>query len=170
MAHGGAEVEKISRVLPADKRITTVDMRHSGFARPGSPGFGREVGPMPGRRRELDTAKRAVERFDEEMRVRHESAKAAMVSRMADQFFVREGRDENAQPARSSRELQGGLTAAGARQLESQIRNGEGPEVTPPEMRQTRIDMPVQIGETTQAKSTETGDQLVSGQNLDVRA
>ena len=163
-------MEKISRVLPADKRITTVDMRHSGFARPGSPSFGREVGSTPGRHREIDTAKRAVERFDEEMRVRHESAKAAMVARMADRFFVREGRDENAQLGHSLREPQGGLTAAGARQLENQIRNGEGPEVAPPEMRQSRFEMPVQIGETTQTKSTDAGDQLVSGQNLDVRA
>ncbi len=169
-------MEKISRIIHGDKRITTVDMRHSGVSRPGSPSFGREVGVSPGHHPEFNTNARAMQRFEEEMRTRAVNAKAAMVERMADRFFVRQGRDENAQPMKSAA-LESGHRMNVVHQLQNEIEQGNGPQITAPGIQQSRVEMPVQIGQPTnsgaqpqsQSQSQENADQLVSGQHLDVR-
>lgn len=82
-------MEKISGILPATARITTVDLKNSGTARSGMPSFGRDVGLSSVTQRRL--ANRAGDLHKEQMEWRHKSQdpKAEIVQRMADNFFMR---------------------------------------------------------------------------------
>lgn len=92
-------MNKISSILPANARVTTVDMRNSGVSRPGSPSFGREVGmSTPAQRKaELETAMKASNEFKTQMYVRNEELdpKSKIVQNMADNFFNKKAAQKN---------------------------------------------------------------------------
>lgn len=64
-------MEKISGILPASARITSVDMKNSGVARSGSPSFGRPQGVSTGAAIQSNISKLGAERHNEMMALRH---------------------------------------------------------------------------------------------------
>jgi hypothetical protein len=98
--HGGVQMEKISGILPASSRITSVDLRNSGVARSGTPSFGRPTGTSAPAEREIETARMAMERHGEIMELREPNRKdeqLAIVDKIADDFFMRKGRPDQVQ-------------------------------------------------------------------------
>lgn len=85
-------MEKISGILPATARITSVDMRNSGVARSGTPGFGRELGvsTVAAKNAALETAAKANLTHKDQIQMRNTESdpKSEIVRRMADSFFV----------------------------------------------------------------------------------
>jgi hypothetical protein len=89
-------MEKISSILPATARVTAVDLKNSGVARPGTPSFGREVGMSSVlKKQEADIAARANKIRDEQAGLRtgfQRDPRAEIVQRMADDFFINKAR------------------------------------------------------------------------------
>ena len=86
-------MQKISGILPANARVTTVDMKASGSARPGMPNWGREVGvPYAAEKKmQADAAVKATIQHKDMMQLRKENGAdphTAIVQQMADKFFV----------------------------------------------------------------------------------
>jgi hypothetical protein len=98
-------VEKISGILPATARVTTVDLRNSGSSRSGMPSWGREVGVTAAAAKQMEAAKqievaeqaqfstsaRAMGSFNQQMEGRVKSApdpKSEIVKKLADGFFM----------------------------------------------------------------------------------
>jgi len=111
-------MEKISSILPATSRVTTVDLRNSGSIRGGMPTFGREVGVTAAAAQQaqqkeaatlalsrnqpdvLTTAARANQTLSEQMQMRTSKMdpKADIVKKMAENFFMNKAA-ANAAPA-----------------------------------------------------------------------
>jgi hypothetical protein len=95
-------MQKISGILPANARVTTVDMKASGVARPGMPSWGREVGvPIAAEKKmQNDAAAKASFVHKEQMQLREGSAKdphVAIVEKMAENFFVNRAAEPKAE-------------------------------------------------------------------------
>lgn len=88
-------MEKISGILPASARITSVDLKNSGVARSGSPSFGRPQGSSSVVRKQQDVFQSAAERHSEAMSLRHPSQMAAkdpqvaIVEKISSDFFMK---------------------------------------------------------------------------------
>ncbi len=175
-------MKKISGILPADKRITTVDLRSGGTARPGMPSFGRPVGPSPEARTAFFANQAAMQRLQDQRELASKrDQQAAIVKRMADQFFVQESHTDSVRSYRSPVE----------QPMLSQT------DIISPMVRSSRENLPLQMGEPSTIgsamtempsavatngnsasgnssgandKSVDPRDQLVAGQHLDVRA
>lgn len=157
-------MKKISGIIPADKRITTVDLRSGGAMRPGMPSFGRRIGSSPLQRPEFHTTQQAMDKFRNQLHLDSvRDHQAAIVSKMANQFFVREGHEENAPRPRLEPEQM-------KMNEVHDIERGETPEIVSPEIRNSRTDLSGSLNNTVQTDSKDPGDQLVSGQHLDVHA
>lgn len=93
-------MEKISRILPGSPRVTTADLRGSGVARPGSPGFGRPMGvsALAAKPEPADVSMTASKELSNLrfMREPNQPAsrdeKADIVQRMSDSFFMKKAR------------------------------------------------------------------------------
>lgn len=96
-------MQKISGILPANARVTTVDMKASGVARPGMPSWGREVGvPIAAEKRmQQEAATKASIVHKEQMQLREGSAKdphVAIVEKMTENFFVNRAAEPKEEP------------------------------------------------------------------------
>ncbi len=96
-------MQKISGILPANARVTTVDMKASGVARPGMPSWGREVGvPIAAEKKmQMDAAAKASFVHKEQMQLREGAAKdphVAIVEKMAENFFVNRAAEPKEEP------------------------------------------------------------------------
>ena len=83
-------MEKISGILPANSRITSVDIKKGGTARSGTPNFGRDVGLSSPDRRALakSIGGDAMSRHQELMDARHNSEKQVkIIERLNNDFF-----------------------------------------------------------------------------------
>ncbi len=85
-------MEKISRILPSNARVTSADLRGGLTARSGMPNFGRDVNvPAAAQKQiDMDTQMRANLAHKEQMHMRNElnDPKAKIVQDMADKFFI----------------------------------------------------------------------------------
>ena len=92
-------MDKISGILPATARITAVDLRNSGTARSGTPGFGRAVGvsTVAARQEALETAEKANLVHKEQINLRNfeSDPKSQIVQKMADNFFINNAKAAN---------------------------------------------------------------------------
>lgn len=90
-------MDKISSIIPGNKRVTTVDLKASGSGRSGTPGFGREVNITGDRlHSHAETAKAAMERQNDMMALRQpskEAHKVDIVTKMTDKFFSQKARE-----------------------------------------------------------------------------
>ena len=87
-------MDKISGIIPANPRVTTVDLKNSGTARAGAPSFGRDVGvsSITVRNMEKDLAARAAAEHKDLMNFRSppkNDPHAEIVKNMADSFFMK---------------------------------------------------------------------------------
>ena len=88
-------MEKISGILPASARITSVDMKNSGVARSGSPSFGRPQGVSTGAAIQANISKLGAERHTEMMALRHpnqagpKDPNVDIVEQIAKDFFLK---------------------------------------------------------------------------------
>ena len=82
-------MDKISGILPTSSRITTVDLKEAGAARPGAPNFGRPYGESNIERNSIvRSAHRALKRHRELMDMRSkDEVQANIAQKMSDQFF-----------------------------------------------------------------------------------
>lgn len=89
-------MEKISGIIPANARVTTVDLKNSGVARSGSPSFGREVGvsSVIARSNELDLSAKAnlIQADQISLRSSKRDPRAEIVQRMTDNFFMKKAK------------------------------------------------------------------------------
>lgn len=96
-------MEKISSILPANARVTTVDLKNSGVARAGTPSFGREVGLSSViERNQAELATRANTLQGEQLKQRTSAKldpRAEIVQKMADNFFMNKARQIEAEKA-----------------------------------------------------------------------
>ncbi len=98
-------MDKISRILPGSPRVTTADLRGSGVARPGSPGFGRPMGTSAlAAKPEVDVSVTAGQELSnlraqrEPNRIPTKDDKADIVQRMADNFFMKKAKQPEVAP------------------------------------------------------------------------
>ena len=82
-------MQKISGILPSSARITTVDLKEAGTARPGSPSWGRPSGESNLKANSIvRSAHRALNRHNELMDVRSKDhMQAEIARRMSENFF-----------------------------------------------------------------------------------
>lgn len=92
-------MNKISGILPANARVTTVDLKNSGTQRAGMPSFGRSMGVSSAQERENErtTAARANEALKNQKDIRSTQLdpKAEIVQRLADDFFANKAKINN---------------------------------------------------------------------------
>ena len=82
-------MNKISGILPSSARVTSVDLKASGTARPGGPNFGRPVGRSAPARADLSTAQKAMVELDKLERMKPPlEPQVKIVHDMADKFFM----------------------------------------------------------------------------------
>jgi hypothetical protein len=89
-------MQKISGILSASPRVTSVDMKEAPPVRPGMPGFGRPEGASSLRERvsAVDSLRKSRELQDELLGVRSkESQQAELVQNLSDRFFARQTRE-----------------------------------------------------------------------------
>lgn len=87
-------MEKISGIIPANPRHTTVDLKNSGTARAGTPAFGREVGvsSIAVRNMERDLAARSATEHQDLMSSRTPNKTdphVNIIKNMSDSFFLK---------------------------------------------------------------------------------
>jgi len=84
-------MQKISSILPANARVTTVDMKASGASRSGMPSWGREVGVTAAAEKKMqqEASAKAINQHNELMQHRKENAdpNVKIVTELADKFF-----------------------------------------------------------------------------------
>ncbi len=80
-------MEKISGILPASTRVTSVDLKSSGAVRSGTPNYGRPVGVSSAARREMEAEARAQSLHHKQMQKRAMDPQTEIVNKMADNFF-----------------------------------------------------------------------------------
>jgi len=82
-------LQKISGILPSSARVTSVDLRESGAARPGAPNFGRPIGESNLMNNSITrSAHRALQQHNELSSKRtKEQQQAQEIQKMADEFF-----------------------------------------------------------------------------------
>lgn len=80
-------MEKISGILPASSRVTSVDLKSSGAARSGAPSYGRPVGLSSAARREMAAEVKAQNLHQAQMQKRSMDPQTEIVQKMADNFF-----------------------------------------------------------------------------------
>jgi hypothetical protein len=90
-------MDKISSIVPSNARITAVDLKSSGVARSGTPGFGREVNSTNDRlHNHTDAATAAAARHNDQMTLRQPTRdeKAQIVSKMTEKFFSSKAKED----------------------------------------------------------------------------
>lgn len=92
-------MEKISRVVRGNPRVSSTDLKNAAPVRPGVPSFGRPIGESTAANPSAtSTAARAVALHKEMEEAKKARAEGAVVQQMADQFFMnrvrRPGEDE----------------------------------------------------------------------------
>lgn len=147
-------MEKISGILPATARVTTVDLKSGGAARSGAPSFGREVGVSSifERRMAKETAPVANQIHQEQLNIRNTviDPKAEIVQRMSDNFFMKKNKSDG---------------------LETKPFTDEASDMRIDFSRQTEGDDSIVSGDQAlTAPQDDGGDTLAVGQYLDVRA
>ncbi len=82
-------MQKISGILPSSSRLTSVDLKESGAARPGAPSFGRPLGESNLMSNSITrSAHRALQQHNEISEARSKDQKQAReIQKMADEFF-----------------------------------------------------------------------------------
>lgn len=100
-------MEKISSIIASSPRVSAVDLKESGTARPGSPTFGRPEGVATQRDSAppVETARRANGAHQTQMDWRSkESHQAAIAADMSNKFFMK-AKPEPVEPQRSVAEM-----------------------------------------------------------------
>lgn len=170
-------MEKISGILPANARVTTVDLRNSGTSRSGMPNFGRDVGVSAIAERKMareaamreaavqgpnmsgiagqtfETSKVANSAHKDQigLRTKVSDPKSDIVQKMADDFFMNK-----------ARQLELQSEAAIPQEIPAEDSESDELDLAPASTTQT---------ETSAADSeSESDDSLVVGQHLDVHA
>jgi hypothetical protein len=94
--HMEVGMQKISGILSASSRVTSVDMKEAPPVRPGTPGFGRPEGVSSLRERPsaVDALRKGRQIQDDLFSARSkESQQAESVAQMSDRFFSRNSRE-----------------------------------------------------------------------------
>lgn len=82
-------MEKISRIVPGNARVSAVDTKSAAPARPGMPSFGRPVGESTsGVPDHSSTASRAAALHKSMIEAKKAVSQERVISRMADEFFM----------------------------------------------------------------------------------
>ena len=157
-------MDKISSIIPANARVSTVDMKSSGVARPGTPAFGREVGisHLDPSRQPPNTATVASARLEDQasMRTPAKDKRAEIISQMSDKFFSRKNQMSDDLPEIRAEAREPEMMTAGSLPMQNLNRH-----------QATSFDRAAAGGAIAATSlANDDMDQVSVGQNLDVMA
>jgi hypothetical protein len=179
-------MQKISGILPANARVTTVDIKASGAMRGGMPSFGREIGVTAAAQKkiELEAAAKfnlqssgpnaSASQFEHKnlMNIRKENAdpKATIVTDMAEKFFMNklnQPKEEIQMPTDENSDLV--PTTSAPIGLSKELSASDANSAEADESKELGLVDLSQIAKTPQ-KDEGDEDALLVGQYLDVQA
>ncbi len=160
-------MEKISSIIPSNSRVTTVDMKSSGTARSGTPGFGRDTLPTKemDRLHHPETATLAIERHKDLMGQR-EAAKdprVEIITKLSDKFFNSKAKEDELPEIRNPEKYEG---MAGINIDEMRPSAASGPTRSTPRSRAESASLAAASAAANEAEE----DTPMMGHRLDVMA